>query len=133
MLVVPLYAALLALLFVALTLRTIRLRRRYRVALGDGAHPALLRAMRAHANFAEYVPLALVLFYFAEIGGAPQALAHLLGGSLLIGRCLHAWGVSQARETFAFRVTGMALTLGGLLTAGSYVVFAYGSSALLDY
>lgn len=133
MLVVPLYAALLALLFVALTLRTIRLRRRYGVALGDGAHPALLRAMRAHANFAEYVPLALVLFYFAEIGGAPQALAHLLGGSLLIGRSLHAWGVSQEREAFAFRVTGMALTLGGILTAGSYVVFAYGHSALLDY
>lgn len=133
MLVVPLYAALLALLFVLLTVRTIRVRRRLRVAIGDGAQPELLRAMRAHANFAEYAPLALVLFYFAEIGGAPQPLAHLLGGSLLIGRCLHAWGVSQARETFAFRVTGMALTLGGILTAASYVVFAYGSSALHDY
>ncbi len=133
MLVVPLYAALLALLFVLLAVRTIRLRRRYGVAVGDGAHPVLLRAMRTHANFAEYVPLALVLFYFAEIGGAPQALAHLLGGSLLLGRILHAWGVSQERETFAFRVAGMALTLGGMLTAASYVVFAYGSSAVQDY
>lgn len=133
MLVVPLYAALMALLFVALSLRTIRLRRRFGVAVGDGAHPQLLRAMRAHANCAEYAPLALLLFYFAEIGGAPQALAHLLGGSLLIGRALHAWGVSQERETFAFRVTGMALTLGGILTAASYVVFAYGLSAVQDY
>lgn len=48
------YAAVLGLLFAALSVRTLLLRRRLRVALGDGGDERLLRAMRVHANFAEY-------------------------------------------------------------------------------
>ena len=86
------YAALLALLFVALSWRTIGLRRRYCVAVGDGGQPELLRAMRVHANFAEYVPLALLL-----IGaGGNRRLARLAGawpGPGPVGGPLrHAWG-----------------------------------------
>jgi len=115
--VTPIYAALLALLFVFLSLRTIRLRQRHRVALGDGDNPELRRAMRAHANFAEYVPFALLLVYFVERDGAHLTLVHALGLALLAGRLLHAWGVSQPREDFRFRVTGMVLSFGVLLTA----------------
>ena len=50
------YSALLALLFCALSLRTLLLRRKLRVAVGDAGNLQLLRAMRVHANFAEYVP-----------------------------------------------------------------------------
>jgi len=63
--IVPLYAALLALIFVALSVRTLRMRRRLRIAVGDGGDTALLRAMRVHANFAEYVPLSLLLIVVA--------------------------------------------------------------------
>lgn len=108
------YAALLALLFVALSWRTIGLRRRYRVAVGDGGQPELLRAMRVHANFAEYVPLALLLIALVEIGGSPAWLVHGLGLALLVARCAHAWGVSQTKEDFRFRVAGMMLTFGVL-------------------
>jgi uncharacterized membrane protein YecN with MAPEG domain len=38
-------------------------------------------------------------------------LLHLLGLALLTGRVSHAYGVSQPRETFTFRVFGMAATL----------------------
>jgi hypothetical protein len=50
----PGYAALLGMIFVILSLRTIRLRlrRRHRVAVGDGDNAELRRAMRVHANFA---------------------------------------------------------------------------------
>ncbi len=72
MLVTPIYAAVLALVFVGLSVRTIRLRRRARIAVGDGGDPRLARAMRVHTNFAEYVPLALLLIYFAESAGAPR-------------------------------------------------------------
>ena len=61
MVVTPLYAALLALWFVVLSLHVIRCRREARVSLGDGGNGRLQRAIRAQANFAEYVPLALVL------------------------------------------------------------------------
>lgn len=110
--ITPIYAALLALLFIFLSLRTIRLRRRHRIALGDGDNPELRRAMRAHANFAEYVPFALLLVFFAERDGAHPAVVHALGLALLAGRLLHAWGVSQPREDFRFRVTGMVLSFG---------------------
>ena len=60
--IVFLYAALLAVIFVALSVRTLLLRRRLGIAIGDGDDPRMLRAMRAHANFAEYVPFSLLLF-----------------------------------------------------------------------
>lgn len=46
--IVPLYAALLALLFVGLSLQTLRMRRRLRIAVGDAGNLAMLRAMRVH-------------------------------------------------------------------------------------
>lgn len=115
--VTPLYAALLALIFVALSLRTIRLRRRYHVGVGDGSHAELQRATRVHANFAEYVPLALLLIYFVETGGGPLLLIHTLAIGLLCGRLLHAWGVSQLRENYRYRTVGMALTFSVILAA----------------
>lgn len=112
-----LYAALLALFFVALSLRTLLLRRRLRIPVGDKGNEAMLRAMRVHANFAEYVPLCLLLFYFVEQSGARPMLVHALGISLVLGRLLHAWGVSQVRENYRFRVLGMTLTFLPLIAA----------------
>jgi uncharacterized membrane protein YecN with MAPEG domain len=106
----PLYAAFLALLYIYLSVRTIGLRRKLQVALGPGDNPEMLRAMRVHANFAEYVPLALILIYLVEAQGPAVWLVHALGAALLLGRCLHAYGVSQVQETFACRVSGMVLT-----------------------
>jgi uncharacterized membrane protein YecN with MAPEG domain len=109
--IVPLYAAVLALIFIALSVRTLRMRRRLRIAVGDGGDAGMLRAMRVHANFAEYVPLSVLLIGFVEATGASAGFVHALGTSVVAGRVLHAFGVSQVRETYAFRVLGMALTL----------------------
>ena len=68
--ITTIYASLLGLLFVALSLRVIRTRGCVGVALGSGADPLLQRAVRVQANFAEYVPLALVLMALVEIAGA---------------------------------------------------------------
>lgn len=54
--IIPLYAVLLALLFIYLSAQTIKVRRRVRVAVGDGGNSEMLRAMRVHANFAELCP-----------------------------------------------------------------------------
>jgi len=70
--ILPVYAALLALLFVFLSVRTIRMRRRLRIGIGDAENPVMLRAMRVHANFAEYVPMGLLLAFFVETSGAPN-------------------------------------------------------------
>ena len=89
MIVTPLYAALLALWFMFLSLRVISRRRAARVSLGDGADQALTRAIRAHANFAEYVPLALLLLAVLELSRFSIYLIHALGLVLLIARLLH--------------------------------------------
>ena len=75
--------------------------------------------MRAHANFAEYVPIALLLIYFLEIESEVPWLVHALGSALLAGRALHAYGVSQLNENLRYRVIGMALTFGVIISAAA--------------
>ena len=60
------YAALLAMLFMVLSFRTIEQRRNARVEIGTGEDAELLRRYRVHVNFAEYVPFALLLLGLAE-------------------------------------------------------------------
>lgn len=60
--------------------------------------------MRVHGNFAEYVPLAMILIMLAELGGASNRTLDALGLALLLGRAVHAFGVSQPRENHRFRV-----------------------------
>lgn len=108
--IVPVYAALLGLLFVALSLAVVKQRRVGRVAIGVSDDRALERRVRVHGNFAEYTPLALLLLAMAEWRGAPGLLLHLLCLTLLIGRASHAWGVSHTDEDFRFRTAGMIAT-----------------------
>ncbi|WP_425935599.1 MAPEG family protein [Aeromonas rivipollensis] len=122
MTIVPIYAALLALLFVLLSVRTIRTRHSSKVALGHGDDPAMLRAMRVHANFAEYVPLALLLIYFVEASSQTPWLVHLLGATLLLARLCHAFGMSRTPENFRYRVVGMGLTFSVILVSAAHIL-----------
>ena len=119
-----LYAGLLAPLFVLLSIRVIAVRRSGLVAVGDGGNRLLLRRMRVHANFAEYVPFALVLMGVAEATAAPAWLIHAMGLTLLAGRIVHAIGMSREPERFQFRATGMALTFTVLLVGAGACLMA---------
>jgi uncharacterized protein len=120
--ILPAYAALFGLMFVALSLRTLRLRRSLKIAVGDAGNPAMLRAMRVHANFAEYVPLALLLVLLVEGTGGHPALVHGLCLALLAGRLSHAWGVSQPRENYRFRIFGMVMTFTTLVLSALILI-----------
>ena len=121
----PLYAALLAFVFVALSVRTLRLRRRLKIGIGDGGNKEMLRAMRVHSNFSEYVPISLIFIFLVEAQGSQPWLVHALGLCLLVGRLAHAFGVSQARENFTFRVAGMALTFTVIISSAAYLLAQY--------
>jgi len=125
--IVLLYAGVLALFFVGLSLRTLLMRRRLRIAIGDAGNEALLRAMRVHSNFAEYVPLSLLLIYFVEVTGASPLFVHALGAGILAGRVSHAFGVSQVNENYAFRVFGMAMTLTPIIAAALRLLYVFAS------
>jgi uncharacterized membrane protein YecN with MAPEG domain len=107
MTIIPIYAAVLALLFVALSVRVIRQRMRVQAAIGTRGDQALERAVRVHGNFAEYVPFSLLLLLIAELQDTLPILLHVLGLTLVLGRLAHAWGVSQVNESMKFRQVGM--------------------------
>lgn len=109
--ITPLYAAPLAVLLVGLVLRVIRLRWKHRVGIGDGSERELLKAVRAHGNAAETIPLALLLLLLAELVGVGSALLHGSGTALVVGRALHAYGLSTRSGLSFGRSTGMVLTL----------------------
>src|SRR3979409_241429 len=114
--IVPAYAAVLAFIYIALAIRVIRLRQSARVAIGTGGNAGLERTIRVHANFAEYVPFALLLATFVEMQGAPAWPVHLSCLAAGAGRLTHAVGVSPERENIKLRVVGMVMTI-AVLTA----------------
>ncbi len=112
--ITPVYAALLAIFYLRLSIRVIKQRRSAKVSVGDGGNPDLTRAMRVHANFAEYAPLALLLIAFNEALGAPALTVHVLCLMLLAGRGLHFLGIRSAEAPMKYRRNGMMLTFGTL-------------------
>lgn len=114
MTITPLYAGLLALWFLALSIRVVQ-RRGHGVSLGHGDDAVLLRRIRGHGNFAEYVPLILLLMALLEYGGMRGYLLHLFGVTLLIARVLHGVALSYTEKWKFGRFYGTLLTFGLLL------------------
>lgn len=109
-------AAVLTLIFVKLSFAVIGLRRKNRVGLGSGGHEDLERAIRAQANFAEYVPFGILLIACLELNGAPWWLVVIPGIALIIGRLIHAVGINEPPPNFYKRVLGMKFTFVTLIS-----------------
>jgi len=120
--ITSLYAGLLALLLFALSMQVIRQRWRARVSLGDGGDSQLGRAIRAQGNFAEYVPMAVILLALSELASAPDVALHGLGGALLAARVMHAIGL--IRRVSILRRLGTGIT---------FLVLALGGAALVAH
>ncbi len=137
LIITPIYAALLAIMFVVLSIRVIRLRRKLKIGIGTGAglvdsdpeqgkykRELILRAIRVHGNFAEYIPFALLLMVLMELTHAPVWCLHIAGTALLLGRISHAYGVSRVNEVFKYRVFGTATTFTTLLCMAGFLLLA---------
>lgn len=112
--IAPIYAAIFALMLVVLSGYVIKMRYKHRVSLGDGGNGEMLKAIRAHGNFIEYVPISLILLTMLELGGESATILHGFGGALLVGRILHAPGLNF-KGTTKLRQIGMILTFGVLI------------------
>lgn len=117
--VTSLYAGLLALLYLAISGWVVRVRVQQKVYAGDKGDPVMANAMRLHANFAEYVPLAVLLMLLAEMQGAPALAVHVLGAMLLLGRIMHALGMASQPHKSPLRGGGALLTFLVLLFGGA--------------
>ena len=100
----------------------VALRRGRRIGLGDGGDAQLQRRIRAHANFVEYVPIALLVLALLEMTGLRPVYVAALGGTLLVARVLHAIGLSRASGVSFGRFWGTLGTWSVLLVASSLAV-----------
>ena len=73
------------------------------VSIGDGDNVRLIQAIRRHANWTEYVPVAVILMALLEANGANALALHVSGILLVIFRILHPLGIVLNEEGTDFR------------------------------
>lgn len=117
-----LIAGLHGVLLLALVVPIVQLRRGRKIGLGDGGDAELLRRIRAHANFTEYVPTVLVVLALLELSGGDRRVVAALGVGLLLARVAHAFGLTHSAGYSKGRFTGTLLTWAVLFLASAYAV-----------
>ena len=122
-----LWAALLILTLLGLSLAVVRQRQRHGVMFGDGGVPELAQAIRAFGNAAEYIPPGLIGLTVMAMVGAPALAVHAAGFILFAGRAAHAVGLSRESGPSRLRSIGMVLTwVAYILVAVALLIFALG-------
>jgi uncharacterized membrane protein YecN with MAPEG domain len=107
--ITALYGSLAALVSLALALNVSRVRRKLGVSLGDKNLPEMIRAVRAHANNAEYTPLFIVMLLVNELAHGSSRILHVLGGAFVVARVLHAWGMFVSGGPSLPRLSGTTI------------------------
>ena len=123
--ITPLFIALFALIYIVLSIGVIRLRLAAGVGQGSGDNAELERSIRAHANFAEYVPLALLLLWSLETISYDSTLAFILGCVLLVSRILHVIGIRDPQRFMLLRKIGIVATFAVLLIGSLRLIWHY--------
>ncbi len=98
-----------------------------KIGLGDGGDAVLSRKVRVHGNFIENAPLALLMLGLLELCGLPALWIWVLGTALLLGRIMHAAGLSRTASYSVGRFWGTAMTWLALLLmalAGIWIALA---------
>jgi uncharacterized protein len=118
-------AAVLGLVFAALSAWVMAGRLSMGVLHGDGGKQALNRRTRAHANFIEYVPLILLLAALLESGGSSRTLIEVLPVVLVVARLMHPFGMLAPDNSTRQKV------FRGWASSATLVVLVIASVALL--
>lgn len=122
--IAALYIGINILLLLVLSFLVVRGRQTHKIVLGvPENNPAFTRAVRAHANAAEYIPAGLVgIMALAWFNHTPMWVLHGVGISLTLGRIFHAIGLHTGELNIG-RLAGMALTWTSYLLAGGYLIY----------
>jgi len=103
-------ALILSLLIIYLALKVVSCRRKYRIGYGDAGNKELSKAISAHSNAIENIPLALLLLLLLELNKANEILLLLLGGCLVVARIVQAFGLLKSLGVSFGRTYGTMLT-----------------------
>jgi uncharacterized membrane protein YecN with MAPEG domain len=106
--ITAIFAGLLALMLVGISIRVTMLRARKKINLSDGGDEQMQRAIRVQGNFTEYVPMALALMALMEWSGVAAWAVYAAGVALLAARVLHAFALYAS--VFPARVAGTSIT-----------------------
>jgi len=123
--VTPLFAAVLGLMYLALSFAVIKQRSKHKVSIGTGDNEELKTEVRIHGNFAEYVPFCLILMFLLESLTLSSNLAFWMGSLLLISRVCHVIGMRGDKRLFILRVAGMLGTFAVILISSLAMLWVY--------
>jgi len=123
--ITPLFTALFALMFIFLSIAVVRIRFGDKVSLGHADNKELETAVRIHANFIEYVPISLILFWFIERITFNSQLVLILGCVLLLARVAHVIGMRNSKQYLILRKLGVVITFLILLISSLYLIWWY--------
>lgn len=118
-----LWSGLLLILMLVLSVLVVRQRQRHQVMIGDGGVEPVHRAVRAFGNAAEYTPAGIGALAVLALVGAQPYMVHAVGAVLLIGRLLHAGGISRSLGASLTRAGGMMFTWIGFLVSAALLLF----------
>lgn len=121
--ITPIFASILALMLVGLSINVIKERRKSKTGVGDNNNYELTRKIRAQANLAEYAPTFIILLFFTEYLGLAKWAIALFGIIFVLGRISHAYSLLKAEkyegsrllEAPKWRITGMIITFNCLI------------------
>jgi len=120
-----LYLALLALLYLALSVNIIRYRLKFQIGIGSNGNKTLAKAIRVHANFIEYTPIAMLLLACYELSGGNEVVVHSLGALFFVGRVLHVKGLSSSIGVTKERQFGMLSSFLVIATLSVLLIFQF--------
>lgn len=123
--ITPLFAAIFGLIYIVLSLGVIKVRLGEKVSLGYGESHDLEKASRTHANFAEYVPIALLLMWFLETISLDSMLVFILGSILIFSRLAHVVGMNNPKKFMILRQLGVVGTLSVIIIASIALLWWY--------
>jgi hypothetical protein len=114
-----------AILHIWLALRVARVRAQHKVSVGDGGNEAVLRRMRAHANYGENMPIFLILIGLIELAGGDARILWGAGILFVLARIAHGFGMDgpSLGRFRAIGSLGSTIVIVGL--AGWALSFAY--------
>lgn len=117
------FAAVFGVLHVVFTLRVGGYRIRSKISLGDGGNNELRNRIRAHGNFIENVPIALLLLLLNDLIGTSETTLAVLGSTLLVSRLVHYVMIVSRRFPMILRPLSMLGTLGTILASSLILLF----------
>jgi uncharacterized membrane protein YecN with MAPEG domain len=118
-----LFTTLFIIIYLILTILTIKARRTAKIAYGDGGNKNLIKAIRAHSNFFEFTVFFIISSFLLEILDANQLYVLVVNIIFLLGRISHAY--SMFKEKVSFRVAGMMATLNIYALNCIYLLYLY--------